>query len=162
MQHKINAKISKLKYYLKLLNEYKGDCKERFLKDPMYEGAILHYLYLVSDGCITLAEMLIKYKKLTNPQSYFEAIDILGENGIIPRKFAYNFAKIASFRNFLAHDYEKIDYLMICDEVLNKLDDIEEYLGYIKKIDEDISYMTDSSVDTVKEWQDENEDATWK
>lgn len=132
MQHKIDNKISKLRYYLKLLNQYKPECKERFLKDPMYEGALLHYLYLVSDGCITLAEMIIKQRSLTMPQSYYEAIDILGENNIIPKEFAYNFAKIASFRNFLAHDYEKIDYLVICDEVLNKLDEIEQYLQYLE------------------------------
>ncbi len=133
MQHKIENKISKLNYYLKLLREYKPDCKTRFLNDPMYEGALLHYLYMVSDGCITLAEMIIKLKSLSPPQSYYEAIDILGENNILPREFAYHFAKIASFRNFLAHDYEKIDYLVICDEVLEKLDDIDEYLQLIEK-----------------------------
>jgi len=132
MLHKIEKKISKLKQYLKLLYQYKPECKERFLKDPMYEGALLHYLYLVSDGCISLAEMIIKFKSLDKPQSYYEAIDILGENNILPREFAYNFAKIASFRNFLAHDYEKIDYLIICDEVLDKLDEIEQYLTYIQ------------------------------
>ncbi|HHH19343.1 MAG TPA: DUF86 domain-containing protein [Campylobacterales bacterium] len=132
MSPKIAAKIAKLHYYLKLLREYKPECKDRFLTDPMYEGALLHYLYLVSDGCITLAEMVIKLKSLNSPQSYYEAIDILGENDILPRDFAYRFAKIASFRNFLAHDYEKIDYLVICDDVLNKLEEIEEYLTYIK------------------------------
>lgn len=133
MRHKIEAKIARLRYYLRLLNEYKPECKEKFLNDPMYEGALLHYLYLVSDGCIALAEMIIKQKSLSNPQSYYEAIDILGENGIIPKEFAYSFAKIASFRNFLAHDYEKIDYLIICDEVLNKLNDIETYLKLIEE-----------------------------
>jgi len=55
------------------------------------------------------------------------------QHKIIPREFAYNFAKIASFRNFLAHDYEKIDYLIICEDTLSKLDDIRRYLGYIEK-----------------------------
>ncbi|MEA2049785.1 MAG: DUF86 domain-containing protein [Campylobacterota bacterium] len=132
MLHKIDKKITKLRYYLSLLNEYKLDCKKRFLSDPMYEGALLHYLYLVSDGSITLAEMIIKYKSLNTPQSYYEAIDTLGENNILPKEFAYDFAKIASFRNFLAHDYEKIDYLVICEDVLKKLDDIEQYLKYIE------------------------------
>ena len=132
MQHNIYKKIAKLNYYLKLLEEYKVDCKKRFLSDPMYEGALLHYLYLVSDGSISLAEMIIKHKSLESPQSYYEAIDILGENNIIPRDFAYNFAKIASFRNFLAHDYEKIDYLVICNEALNKLDEIKEFISYIE------------------------------
>ena len=52
---------------------------------------------------------------------------------MIWREFSYNFAKIASFRNFLAHDYEKIDYLIICEDTLSKLDDIKKYLGYIEK-----------------------------
>lgn len=132
MLHKISAKIGRIRYYVKLLSEYKEACKERFLNDPMFEGALLHYLYLASDGSITLAEMVIKHKGFQSPQSYYEAIDILGENGILPKEFAYNFAKIASFRNFLAHDYEKIDYLVICDDVLKKLDDIEHYLKYIE------------------------------
>jgi uncharacterized protein YutE (UPF0331/DUF86 family) len=58
---------------------------------------------------------------------------MLGEEGIISKEFAYDFAKIASLRNFLAHDYEQIDYLIICDEILNKLDDIKKYLNFIEK-----------------------------
>ena len=133
MQPKILKKIAKLRQYIKLLKEYRPDCKERFNTDAMYEGALLHYLYLVSDGCISLAEMTIKHNSLENPQSYYDAIDILGEHEIIPKQFAYEFAKIASFRNFLAHDYEKIDYLVICNDALAKLEEIEEYLQYIEK-----------------------------
>ena len=131
MRHKIEAKIKKVDYYVGLLEEYKGDCKERFLNDPMFEGALLHYLYLASDGCIAIAEMVLKYKNIGRAQSYYEAIDTLGEYGVIPKEFAYDFAKIASFRNFLAHDYEKIDYVVIYDEALKKLDDIREYLRMI-------------------------------
>jgi len=36
---------------------YKTDCKDKFLKDKMFEGALLHYLYLVSDSSISVAEM---------------------------------------------------------------------------------------------------------
>lgn len=133
MQLRIEKKIEKLNYYISLLESYQVDCKKRFLEDPMFEGALLHYLYLVSDGSIALAEMVIKYKKIAPAQSYYEAIDTLGEYNIIPREFAYDFAKIASFRNFLAHDYEKIDYIIICEEALNKMSDIKLYLEYISK-----------------------------
>jgi uncharacterized protein YutE (UPF0331/DUF86 family) len=133
MQHKIEAKIKKITYYIALLEEYKTDCKERFIKDPMFEGALLHYLYLASDGCIAIAEMMLKHKSIGSAQSYYEAIDTLGEYNIIPKEFAYNFAKIASFRNFLAHDYEKIDHLIICEEALEKLSDIKMYLVYINE-----------------------------
>lgn len=131
MQHRIAWKIKKIRYYLSLLDEYKKDCKQRFIEDPMFEGALLHYLYKTSDSCIALAEMVIKYKNLGSSESYYGAIDTLGEQKILPRAFAYDFAKIASFRNFLAHDYEEVDYLFICEEVLSKLDEIREYLHYI-------------------------------
>jgi uncharacterized protein YutE (UPF0331/DUF86 family) len=133
MRHKIEAKIKRVRYYLSLLETYKPECKERFASDPMFEGALLHYLYLASDGCIALAEMMLKHKNIGVSQSYYEAIDTLGEYRIIPKEFAYGFAKIASFRNFLAHDYEKIDAWVICEEALNKLDDIERYLQYLQK-----------------------------
>jgi len=133
MQHKIAHKIQRVRYYISLLEGYKKDCKSRFEKDPMFEGALLHYLYLASDGCVVIAEMMLKYKGIGLSSSYYEAIDTLGEYDILPREFAYNFAKIASFRNFLAHDYEKIDYLIICEEALEKLDDIVVYLAYIEK-----------------------------
>jgi uncharacterized protein YutE (UPF0331/DUF86 family) len=102
------------------------------MKDPMFEGALLHYLYLASDGCIAIAEMMLKHKGLGSTDSYYDAIDTLGEYEILPREFAYDFAKIASFRNFLAHDYEKIDYSIICEEALEKLNDIKQYLEYIQ------------------------------
>ena len=133
MRPKIEAKINRIRYYLTLLESYKADCAKRFGKDPMYEGALLHYLYLTSDGCIALAEMMLKFRKIGTPQSYYEAIDALGEYGIIPADFAYDFAKIASFRNFLAHDYEKIDAKIICEEALKKLDDIRFYLDAVEK-----------------------------
>jgi uncharacterized protein YutE (UPF0331/DUF86 family) len=60
MRHKIEAKTKRVRYYLSLLQTYKPECKERFASDPMFEGALLHYLYLASDGCIAHAEMLLK------------------------------------------------------------------------------------------------------
>lgn len=133
MQHKIEIKIDKIDRYLDILQDLKPECEKRFKEDFVFEGALLHYLYQISDSCISLAEMFIKYKSFRTTQSYYESIIVLGEKKILPREFAYDFAKIASFRNFLAHDYEKIDHLYICKEVLNKLEDIEKYIQYIKK-----------------------------
>ena len=130
---RIEQKIVSIENTLDILDELKSDCKSKFLSDKIYQGALLHYLYLVADSSIALAEMLIKYKNLSKSNSYYESIDLLGEYGIIPADFAYDFAKIASFRNFLAHHYERIDYQEICEGTLAKLDDIKRYLQYIKE-----------------------------
>jgi uncharacterized protein YutE (UPF0331/DUF86 family) len=59
--------------------------------------------------------------------------NILGENGILESGFAYRFAAIAGFRNFLAHDYEKVDGAFICVQILAKLDDVDEYLEQVER-----------------------------
>ncbi len=133
MLHRIEEKILSIEELLETLDELKPDCDEKFLTDKIYHGALLHYLYLISDSSIALAEMVIKYKNIKKSNSYYESIDLLGEYGVIPANFAYEFAKIASFRNFLAHHYERVDYKEICENTLNKLEDIRLYLKYIQK-----------------------------
>jgi len=133
MLHKIESKIVRIEEILTLLEDIGKDCKSKFLTDKIYQGALLHYLYLIADSCIVLAEMIIKYKNIPKSESYYQSIDLLGEYNIIPANFAYDFAKIASFRNFLAHHYEKVDYKVVCEDTLAKLDEIKIYLEHIKK-----------------------------
>jgi uncharacterized protein YutE (UPF0331/DUF86 family) len=130
---RIIQKIGRINEYLKIIESIKDDCKKRFNTDLIYRGAMLHYLYLVSDTSIVLAEMIIKLKGLRIPQSYSEAFDILGSNGILDSEFAYSFTKIAGFRNFLAHDYDRIDAGIICESILNSLLDIKKYIQQISK-----------------------------
>lgn len=130
---RIIQKIFRIEEYLKIINSLAPDCEKRF-NDPIYRGAILHYLYLISDSCIALAEMVIKHKSLRTPQSYAESFDILAENGLLEKEFAFSFAKIAGFRNFLAHDYGDVDSKVICKDTLLKMIDVKRFIGEIKII----------------------------
>jgi len=133
MMERIRHKIGRIKEHQALLRELKDECRDRIASDRIYRGALLHYLYLLADSCIVLAELVIRHKRLRAPQSYAEAFDILGENGILEPAFAYRFAAVAGFRNFLAHDYEKIDGVFICENILARLDDVDEYLRQVEK-----------------------------
>jgi len=130
---RIRHRIGRIREHLELLRSIKGECRERFESDRIYRGALLHYLYLLADSCIVLAELVIKHRKLRSPQSYAEAFDILGENGILESGFAYSFAAIAGFRNFLAHDYERVDGTFVCEQILGKLDEVDEYLKQVER-----------------------------
>lgn len=129
---RIHQKIGRIKEHLSVIRSIKGDCLTQFTTDPVYRGALLHYLYLLADSCIVLAELVIKHKSLRIPQSYSEAFDILGENKILDPSFAYKFAKIAGFRNFLAHDYEKIEAEFICKDITVKLDEVDLFIRQIE------------------------------
>ncbi|WP_298272094.1 DUF86 domain-containing protein [Geobacter sp.] len=130
---RILQKIGRINEHLLIIRSIEDDCSRRFAADPLYRGALLHYLYLLSDSCIVLAELVIKHKGLRIPQSYAESFDILGENKVLDADFAYRFASIAGFRNFLAHDYEKIDQEVICGQIMNSLTDVDVFLQQIRK-----------------------------
>jgi uncharacterized protein YutE (UPF0331/DUF86 family) len=134
MKERILQKCGRIREYLSLIVSLEPDCMNKFPTDPIYRGAMLHYLYLLADSCISLAEMVIRLKDLRPPQSYHEAFDILAEAKILDTEFAYSFAKIAGFRNFLAHDYEIVDAQIICNDVLNYLDDVKEFLHQIESV----------------------------
>jgi len=133
INERIEQKRGRILEHIGLLRELQADCLERFDADPIYRGALLHYLYLMADSCIALAELVIKLKGLRPPQTYAEAFDILGANGILEPEFAYSFAKIAGFRNLLAHDYEEVDSHRICKALTAGLDEVERYLKEIQK-----------------------------
>ena len=133
IRERIDQKRGRIKEYIQLLKDMQGNCQKRFVTDPIYRGAMLHYLYLMADSCIALAELVIKYKGLRPPQTYSEAFDILGANDVLDPEFAYKFAKIAGFRNFLAHDYEVVDGQRICESLLSGLDEVEVYLAEIQQ-----------------------------
>ncbi len=133
LRERIDQKKGRILEYVRLLRDIQNECLERFDTDPLYRGALLHYLYLMADSCIALAELVIKYKSLRLPQTYSESFDILGDNHILDPKFAYSFARIAGFRNLLAHDYEMLDGQRICQALLTGLDQVEEYVSQIQQ-----------------------------
>lgn len=130
---RIRQKIDRINEYLSIIDKIKHECRERFHVDPVFRGAMLHYLYLIADTCIVLAEMVIKTRNLRTPQTYSESFDILGENGVLDPDFAYSFVKIAAFRNFLAHDYEKVEAETICGDILESLSDVRTYISQISQ-----------------------------
>ncbi|NUO80020.1 DUF86 domain-containing protein [candidate division KSB1 bacterium] len=127
----LQKKIAAIQDCVSTLEGLRENCVERIKQDKLYRGAVFYYLYTMADSCVTLAQMLVKHKNLRKPQSYSEAIDILGEAGILPDAFAYEFARIAGFRNFLAHDYTKMNYDELCQIMFKKLDEVKAYLAFI-------------------------------
>jgi hypothetical protein len=45
---RIIQKIGRMNEYLKIIESIGHECHERFDTDPLYRGALLHYLYLLS------------------------------------------------------------------------------------------------------------------
>lgn len=128
----IENKIGLIEKYLTILKNYKKHNLEEIIEDITLKGAIERYLYLLVQATIDLAEALISYKKLRKPTTMRESFDILCEEGIISGELSEKLAKMVGFRNILAHDYEKIDYMIILRVLKNDIKDIKEFIEVVK------------------------------
>jgi len=130
----IENKISSVKKYLKLLERYKKYSKDEIVKNIDLRGAVERYLYLAAQATIDLTEAVISFKEFRKPTTMTENFYILEEEGVIRQELAENLVNMVGFRNIVAHDYEKIDYDIMYDVLVNRLKDIKEFLRAIEKI----------------------------
>ena len=130
----IENKISSTRKFLRLLDRYRGYSKAKLQEDVDLKGAVERYLYLAAQSAIDLAEALIAFKNLRKPATMAESFRILQEEGLLSAELAGKLAKMAGFRNVLAHAYEDIDGDIVYDVLQNRSKDLEEFLDRISPI----------------------------
>lgn len=133
---KILEKLEHLKKYLAFLEEEKDITVQEYITDHKRKAVIDHYLQQAIECCIDIAECLISDQRLPPAESARQAIEILGENQIIPTKLSKKIGEAASFRNILVHDYVRIDPEKIINGLKN---DLGNFYEFIKKIKEFLS-----------------------
>lgn len=128
---KIYSRIENLKNYVKILEGLQDITLEELEKEPIKKGALERYLQLAIESCVDIAEMIISDQRLSTPQTATEAIEILGKEGILDGSFAKEFAKAVGFRNILIHDYVRIDYQVVLENLKNNLSDFHRFIKAI-------------------------------
>jgi uncharacterized protein YutE (UPF0331/DUF86 family) len=130
---KIENKISTVRKYLKILENYKKYTPEEIEKNLDIRGAVERYLYLVIQSAIDLAQAIISLEGFRKPTTYGESFLILEEEKIIDKKLAEQLVKMVGFRNILAYDYVEIDYEIVYEVLHKGLKDIDEFLKRISE-----------------------------
>ncbi|MBZ0157854.1 MAG: DUF86 domain-containing protein [Alphaproteobacteria bacterium] len=131
VQEKVAHKIERLREYVQYLGECRKYSPDDLKKDPLVRGAVERYLHLAAECVIDIAEIIIAERGLRKPEEYREAIEILGEAGILSGDFAVYFAPIAGFRNILVHEYAKIDLDEVYRHLQKDLPDFEKFIHFI-------------------------------
>jgi uncharacterized protein YutE (UPF0331/DUF86 family) len=130
---KINSRLEALREYLGILKSLKGVTGKDLASDVDKKAKAERYLQLAIEACVDIAELIISDQRLPAPKTAREAIEILGERGILEKKFAAEFAPAVGFRNILIHDYLKIDYNQVADKINNHLGDFEKFAQQVAK-----------------------------
>ncbi|KKT57867.1 MAG: hypothetical protein UW81_C0004G0040 [Candidatus Giovannonibacteria bacterium GW2011_GWC2_44_9] len=128
----IENQISYIIKHLEIAEGYKKYSLNDLETNLMIKGATERELYIVAQAVIDLAEAVVAYKNFRKPTTMREALDILGEEKIIPNEFLADFHKIVGFRNALAHDYHDLRIDVVYDVLQNNLPQVRNFISYVK------------------------------
>ncbi len=132
-QNVINARVSKIREYIKILEEIQDEPKQAFMDNYKIYGLAERYLHLAIECVLDIGNHLISRLELQKPNRYQEIFLILGKNSILPMEFAVKIAKMAGFRNILIHSYLEIDRELVYEHLHHDISDFNEYIKYIIK-----------------------------
>ena len=130
----IENKISHIQQRLRVAKQYQEYPISVLEGDPIKRSAVERELYIIAQAVIDLAEAMVAFKKFRKPTTMREAIEILGEEKVLPKEFVADFIKIVGFRNALAHDYEDLRLEVVYDVLQHKLPQVQLFLKYIQKV----------------------------
>jgi len=128
----VENKISAVRKYLKILENYQDHSQQEIEESIHLRGAVERYLYLVIQATIDLASSYVTYKDLRKPTTMRESFEILAEEDIISDELTQNLTQMVGFRNIISHDYGELDYDIVYDTLQNELKNIKDFVTIVK------------------------------
>ena len=131
---KVKNLIAEIQENIKRLKELTKISYAEFHKDHRNYGLCEHHLRRSLEGVLTIGTHILS-RLPVKTKDYQEIILSLGRNQIIPKSFAENNRRLASYRNRLVHLYWEVseeELYKVCREHLPDLEKFCEY--YVKYI----------------------------
>lgn len=127
----IEERLQKLGKCLFKLKKYQDLQLTTLKEDDEKLDIILHNFQIAIQCCIDIANKIISENRFEKPKDFFDSINIIGKNKIIPSSFTDQFAPLTGFRNILVHEYLGIDWNQVQTH-LNSLNQFEQFIAFIK------------------------------
>ena len=124
------SKINIIKNCIKAIKSTVND-EVSNLNEFAVENIVVLNLQRACQAAIDMAQTTIAYKKLSLPNSYRAAFQILEKDKIISKSSAEAIAKMAGFRNIAVHDYTEINLEILKHIVKHHL---QEFMKYSEEI----------------------------
>jgi len=129
---RITDKINEINKFLNELKEIVPSDIEEYKSSIEKKAACERYVEKIVEAATDLAFLIIKNKKLRMPEDDIDAFSILLENKIINSKLAANLKNAKGMRNIIAHEYGKIDDMIVFESIREELE--RDVKGFIKNV----------------------------
>ncbi|MDP2754466.1 MAG: DUF86 domain-containing protein [Nitrospirota bacterium] len=123
--------MRRLEKALQVLQQSSKLTYEELISNDVLLSAIERNLQVAIECVLDIGNHIIAEKGFENPDDNEDIIRILGSEGIVPSDFAESIKGIAGFRNILVHEYTGIDYGLLYNYLVNRLDDFRQFARYI-------------------------------
>jgi len=123
--------LKRLERSLQILQQSGKITFEDLVSNEVLLSAVERNFQVAIECILDIGNHIIAEKGFESPDDNEDIIRILGEEGIIPSDFAGRIKGIAGFRNILVHEYTGIDYGVLYNYLVNRLDDFREFARYI-------------------------------
>lgn len=138
-REKLLLKLRNMKKYVDFLKSRRNITKEKLRKDYTLRSAIERNFHMALESVFDIGEMIISIQELRKPEDYKDIIEILGEEGILPQRFAEKFAPAAGFRNILVHRYAEVKLNELYRHLMEDLEDFDFFAKciaeFVEKLD---------------------------
>ncbi len=124
----ILRKVSSIRHNLSRLKDKENVSLESLKNDLDMQDIVLHNLQLAIQGCIDIGSHVISDEGWGVAGSLNEIFYILQNKGVIKAEMADKIISMVGFRNILVHEYETINFDIVCNILHHHLKDINEYL----------------------------------
>lgn len=133
----VEEKLQKLQEFIDKLEELKKISYDQFINESIYPDAAMRNLQVGVEVIIDIGTHILSEIFQVKVSEYKEAIQKLGEAGVVPKEFAKEHIPMAKFRNLLVHEYGDIDIVKVY-EYLQKAPDIfrqfaKYYVEFLEK-----------------------------
>jgi uncharacterized protein YutE (UPF0331/DUF86 family) len=125
------ARLEALNQYVSELERFRPLSRVEFLNDLRNYRTVERDFQMAAQAVINIASHILSADFPQRPHDYREALEVLGEVGVLPREFADRFAGVAGFRNVLIHEYLDVDLDLVYDHLEEDLDDFRLFARYV-------------------------------
>ncbi|MGB5157147.1 DUF86 domain-containing protein [Desulfobacterium sp. N47] len=134
----ILKKISELEQYLVQLKEFSDISISKYSNDWKTQRIVERTLQIMIETCLDISGHIISDQGFRTPENYADLFRILQENGILKKVLVTSMEKMAKFRNYVVHHYDKIDPHIVVNILHKNLKDFVEFknaiIRYLKKV----------------------------
>lgn len=128
---KIIRKLNYMQKYVGYLKSVRNTDMNTLDNNYELRSSVERNFHLAIETAIDIGEIIISEEGFERPEDYRSVFLIIGGQGILPETFAKDLSNAAGFRNILVHAYEDVDLELLYTFLTEKLDDFDEFAGYI-------------------------------